>query len=109
MCACVSAGGGGKDEDNCRFPWMMMSRDERRLVVRAFCSFIPADEVTETLARFAGIKARIWFCESVSRGMGTLLIHCNLLFPSRIILDCNCIMNQLDAGFRILGFSVGLD
>lgn len=38
--ACVRAweGWGGKDEDNCRFPWMMMSRDERRLVLRAFCS-----------------------------------------------------------------------
>lgn len=63
----------------------------------------------QTLARSAEIKARIWFYVSVSRGMGTVLIRCNLLFPPRITLYCNCIMSQLDEGFLILGFSVELD
>lgn len=55
----------------------------------------------QTLARFAEIKARIWFYVSVLRGMGTVLIQWNqcFLFPSRITLYCSCIMNQLDAGF----------
>lgn len=28
----------GKHEVNCRFPWIMMSHNERRLVIHAFCS-----------------------------------------------------------------------
>lgn len=74
----------------------------------------PDGRSDQTLARFAEIKATIWFYVTVFRGMGTVLIQWNLLFPSRITLSpfsfyCHCIMNQLDAGFWILGFSVELD
>lgn len=96
VCACVRAWGGReKDEDNCRFPWMMMSRDERRLVVRSFCS---EQKVTKFRLVLQKSKREFGFMCPCCAGWGTVLIQCNLLFPSRITLYCNCIMNQLDAG-----------
>lgn len=44
----------GKHEDNCRFPWMMMSHNERRLVIGVFCSC--QDSSSQTLVLFQQLK-----------------------------------------------------
>lgn len=39
----------GKDVENCRFPWMMMSRDERRLVILLRYAWARSGPVKQTL------------------------------------------------------------
>lgn len=73
---------GGKHEDNRRLPWMMMSHNERRLVIHAFCSCRESSDQTlhvlQQTKRCVCLYVHVW-------GVRAVLISCNLLILSENI------------------------
>lgn len=54
----------GKHEVNCRFPWIMMSHNERRLVFHAFSSSRECSDSTLIVLQQAKrfVYASLWMC-----------------------------------------------